>query len=42
MGVSEEGQNGWVLDGSQDDRMSGLVDAHRRTMEEEKAVSSQT
>lgn len=42
MGIAEEGQNGWVLDGSQDDRMSGLVDASGRTMEEEEAVSSQT
>lgn len=42
MGIAEEGQNGWVLDGSRDDRMSGLVDASGRTMEEEEAVSSQT
>lgn len=37
MGVAEEGQNEWVLDGSGDNRMSGLMDAHRRTMEEEEA-----
>ena len=42
MGVAEEGQNGWVLDGSGDDRMSGLTDARRRTMEEAEASSSQT
>lgn len=42
MGVAEEGQNGWVLDGSGDDRMSGLTDARRRMMEEEEASSSQT
>ena len=42
MGIAEAGQNGWVLDGSRDDRMSGLVDASGRTMEEEEAVSSQT
>lgn len=42
MGVAEEGQNGWVLDGSGDDRMSWLTDARRRTMEEAEASSSQT
>ena len=40
--MAEEGQNGWVLDGSGDDRMSGLTDARRRTMEEAEASSSQT
>lgn len=42
MVVAEEGQNGWVLDGSRDDRMSGLMDARGRTMKKDEAVSSQT
>lgn len=36
------GQNGWVLDGPRDDRMSGLMDAHGRTMKKDEVVSSQT
>ena len=42
MGVAEEGQNGCLLNGFRDDRMSGLMDARGRTMKKDEVVSSQT